>query len=51
MTEGFSLYDDCVMIRLSDEVFANCEAFTCGNSDLDDFVSFPYGIHQGLVSR
>lgn len=37
MTEGFSLYDDCVMIRLSDEVFANCEAFTCGNSDLDDF--------------
>ena len=37
MTDGFSLYDDCVMVQLSDEVFANCEQFTCGNADLDDF--------------
>ena len=35
--ESFSLFDDCVMMQLSDEVFANCEAFTCGNADLDDF--------------
>ena len=37
MTNGFSLYDNCVMIQLSDEVFANCETFNCGNEDLDDF--------------
>ena len=37
MTTGFSLYDNCVMIQLSDEVFANCETFNCGNEDLDDF--------------
>ena len=37
MTDGFSLYDDCVMVQLSDGVFANCEQFTCGNADLDDF--------------
>lgn len=33
MTEGFSLYDNCVMIQLSDGVFANCNAFTCGNAE------------------
>ena len=37
MTNGFSLYDNCVMIQLSDDVFANCETFNCGNEDLDDF--------------
>ena len=37
MAEEFSLYDNCVMMQLSDEVLANCEAFTCGNADLDDF--------------
>ena len=37
MTEGFSLYDNCVMMQLSDEVFANCEDFSCGHLDLDDF--------------
>ena len=25
------------MMQLSDEVFDNCENFTCGNPDLDDF--------------
>ena len=25
------------MIQLSDDVFANCETFNCGNADLDDF--------------
>ena len=37
MTKRFSLYDNCVMIQLSDDVFANCETFNCGNADLDDF--------------
>lgn len=37
MAEGFSLYDNCTMMQLSEEVFANCEAFSCGNPDLDDF--------------
>ena len=37
MTNEFSLYDNCVMIQLSDDVFANCETFNCGNEDLDDF--------------
>lgn len=37
MAEGFSLYDNCVMMQLSDKVFANCDSFTCGNADLDDF--------------
>ena len=37
MAEGFSLYDNSVMMQLSDEVFANCETFSCGNADLDDF--------------
>lgn len=37
MAEGFSLYDNCVMMQLSDEVFANCEDFSCGHADLDDF--------------
>lgn len=37
MAEELSLYDNCVMMQLSEEVFANCEAFTCGNADLDDF--------------
>ena len=37
MAEGFSLYDNCVMMQLSEEVFANCEKFSCGNDDLDDF--------------
>ena len=36
MAEGFSLYDNCVMMQLSDKVFANCDSFTCGNADLDD---------------
>ena len=31
------MYDNCVMMQLSDEVFDNCENFTCGNPDLDDF--------------
>lgn len=37
MTKDFSLYDNCVMIQLSDEVISNCETFNCGNADLDDF--------------
>ena len=37
MAEGFSLYDNCVMMQLSDEVFTNCETFSCGNAGLDDF--------------
>ena len=37
MAEGFSLYDNCVMMQLSDKIFANCDSFTCGNADLDDF--------------
>lgn len=37
MKNNFSLYDDCVMIQLSDEVVENCERFCCGNEDLDDF--------------
>lgn len=36
MKNNFSLYDDCVMIQLSDEVVENCERFCCGNEDLDD---------------
>ena len=37
MVEGFSLFDNCTMMQLSGEVFANCDAFSCGNADLDDF--------------
>ena len=37
MTSGFSLYDNCVMLQLSDDVLSNCETFFCGNADLDDF--------------
>ena len=37
MTKRFSLYDNCVMIQLSDDVFSHCDTFYCGNADLDDF--------------
>ena len=37
MVECFSLFDNCTMMQLSGEVFANCDAFSCGNADLDDF--------------
>ena len=37
MVEGFSLFDNCTMMQLSWEVFAKCDAFSCGNADLDDF--------------
>lgn len=32
-----SLYDDCVMLPYNKEVRENCQPFTCGEDDLDDF--------------
>ncbi|MDR0892812.1 MAG: GNAT family N-acetyltransferase [Mediterranea sp.] len=33
----FILYDDCVMLPYDDYIRSNCQPFTCGNKDLDDF--------------
>jgi GNAT superfamily N-acetyltransferase len=33
----FSLSQDCYMVKLDNEVLSNCNPFSCGDADLDDF--------------
>ncbi len=35
--DTFTLYDHCVMLSYNDDVRRNCESFSCGEEDLDDF--------------
>lgn len=34
----FSIYDDCRLAKVTQGLIYNCKPFTCGDSDLDDFL-------------
>lgn len=34
----FSIYDDCRFAKVTHGLISNCKPFTCGDSDLDDFL-------------
>lgn len=38
-SNSFSLYDKCQLARVTQEVLDNCQSFSCGDEDLDDFFS------------
>lgn len=35
---AFSITEDCKLTRVDEELLAHCNDFTCGASDLDDFL-------------
>ena len=35
---GFSLLDECEMVRVDADLLTHCKAFTCGAEDLDEFL-------------
>ncbi|MDE7376698.1 MAG: N-acetyltransferase, partial [Muribaculaceae bacterium] len=35
---GFSLLDECEMVRVDADLLTHCHTFTCGAEDLDEFL-------------